>query len=98
MIRRPTSSVTIPTVRSGPGIIRTVKNQGNWCLGDTLRRRRLAVGRTQEQVAEALEVGQTAVSQWERDVTVPTMHHLLALAQLYGISVAEVVAEAGGPA
>lgn len=41
---------------------------------------------TQQALAEALFVNQTAVSQWERGVTVPSSPILLRLSQMYGVS------------
>lgn len=43
--------------------------------------------RTQQQLASVLFVNQTAVSQWERGVTVPSSTLLVKLSQMYGVSI-----------
>ena len=52
-----------------------------------LRARRLAAGLTQSEVAEALGIGQTAVSQWERYGVNPNADKLPQLAKLYGCKI-----------
>lgn len=42
--------------------------------------------RTQQDLAAVLFVNQTAVSQWERGVTIPSPPILLKLSELYGVS------------
>lgn len=53
-------------------------------IGTMIRTRRTAQGLTQEQVAAALGVTATAVSKWERDVSLPEITLLPALARLLG--------------
>jgi len=43
--------------------------------------------KTQQQLATALFVNQTAVSQWERGATVPSAPILRKLSQMYGVSI-----------
>ena len=43
--------------------------------------------KTQKDLADALFVNQTAVSQWERGVTVPSSQMLFKLSELYGESI-----------
>lgn len=43
--------------------------------------------KTQQQLASVLFVNQTAVSQWERGVTVPSSTLLVKLSQMYGVSI-----------
>lgn len=51
------------------------------------REQRLRAGyKSQADLAKLLFVNQTAVSQWERDVTTPSPPILLKLSQLYGVS------------
>lgn len=52
-----------------------------------LREMRKKAGYTQKQLANMLFVNQTAVSQWERGVTVPSQSTLFALCDLYGTTV-----------
>lgn len=43
--------------------------------------------KTQQDLAKVLFVNQTAVSQWERGVTVPSSQMLVKLSDLYGVSI-----------
>lgn len=56
-------------------------------LGERLRELRKMHGYSQEQMARKLHVTQGAVSQWENGLTVPAADQLLAIAELYGITV-----------
>ena len=47
--------------------------------------------RAQEFVAESLGVSRQAVSKWETGETDPTMSNLVLLAQLYGVTLAELL-------
>jgi transcriptional regulator with XRE-family HTH domain len=60
-------------------------------IGRTLARRREACGLTQDQVAEALEVGTEAVSRMERGLTMPTVQRLAELAEIYGCGIDELL-------
>lgn len=58
--------------------------------------RRKHAGYTQESLAEKLGVSRQAVSKWERSESSPDTDNLIALAQLYGVSLDELLfAEAG---
>jgi transcriptional regulator with XRE-family HTH domain len=52
-------------------------------IGRTLAQRREAKGLTQEQVAEALQIGTEAVSRMERGITMPTVQRFAELAEVY---------------
>ncbi|WP_407304056.1 helix-turn-helix domain-containing protein [Acinetobacter sp.] len=52
-------------------------------IGRTLAQRREAKGLTQEQVAEALQIGTEAVSRMERGLTMPTVQRFAELAEVY---------------
>jgi len=52
-------------------------------------------GMTQKDVAAALNVSRQAVSQWERDLSMPSTEKLLALSQLFGVTVEELYQEEG---
>lgn len=43
--------------------------------------------KSQQELANALFVNQTAVSQWERGVTVPSSQMLVRLSELFGVSI-----------
>lgn len=58
-------------------------------LGHNLRRYRKMSKLTQEEVAQRLGVSLQTVSRWERGAKVPTVEHLEALADLYGVDVAD---------
>ena len=51
-------------------------------MGEMIRKRRTALGMTQEQVAQRLGVTAPAVNKWERGVTCPDIGLLPALARL----------------
>lgn len=55
------------------------------------KRCRDAAGITQRTVALRLNITTSAVSQWERDETIPQLYHVPALACLYGVSEAEML-------
>jgi transcriptional regulator with XRE-family HTH domain len=60
-------------------------------IGRTLALRRQASGLTQDQVAEALEIGTEAVSRMERGLTIPTVQRLAELADVYGCGIDELL-------
>lgn len=54
---------------------------------NTFREQRIKAGyKTQKDLADVLFVNQTAVSQWERGVTIPSPPILMKLSQMYGVS------------
>lgn len=60
-------------------------------LDETLREKRTDRGLTQELVAESLGVSRQAVSKWESGKTDPSTANLLALADLYGMPIEELL-------
>lgn len=60
-------------------------------IGRTLAQRREAKGLTQDQVAEALQIGTEAVSRMERGITMPTVQRLAELAEVYGCGIDELL-------
>lgn len=61
-------------------------------LSELLRELRTRSGMTQEYVAEALGVSRQAVSKWESGASEPTAANLAALAALYKVPAAELMA------
>lgn len=59
-------------------------------LGERLKERRLAHELSQEQVAERLGISRQAVAKWEGNHTSPSADNLLALADLYQVSLDEL--------
>lgn len=59
----------------------------------TLKELRLTAGLTQSEVAKKLNVDQGAVSNWERGINPPTRKYREPLAELYGVSVDELLKE-----
>ncbi len=53
-------------------------------LGAAIRSARTATGLSQAEVASALGVRQSSVSQWEAARTVPSTRHMLGLFRLFG--------------
>lgn len=60
-------------------------------IGRILAKRREIRGLTQEQVAEALQIGTEAVSRMERGVTMPTIQRLAELAEIYHCGIDELL-------
>lgn len=56
-------------------------------MGEKLKELRHMAGLTQQQVAEAVHVTQGAVHQWEKGTKRPRVHHLKALAVVFGVTV-----------
>ena len=62
---------------------------------NSMRIRRREANMSQESVAKALGIAQSAVSQWERGDTSPRTETLLKVASLYGCTVDELLREGG---
>lgn len=60
-------------------------------IGMNIRRLRLAKGLTQEQLAELLMISTAAVSKWESRNTYPDITMLFPLAEIFGVSVDELL-------
>ncbi|MDO4291070.1 MAG: helix-turn-helix domain-containing protein [Eggerthellaceae bacterium] len=60
-------------------------------VAKNLADRRRAAGLSQEQLAEKLGVTRQAVSKWERSESSPDTDNLIALAQLYGVSLDDLL-------
>ena len=67
-------------------------------INQTIRQRRQALGLTQEQLAEALNVSRQSVSKWETGQSVPDLDKIIRMADLFGVSVDELVREGEPPA
>ena len=80
-------------IRSEPAREKT--RQVRSSLAEKLREHRTRCKMTQEFVAEALGVSRQAVSKWENGTSEPSTANLMALARLYGLSVDELLAQAG---
>ena len=62
-------------------------------FGKVLRRRRVAAGLTQEQLAHESELQRNYVSLMERGINQPTINTLIKLANSLGCTAAEIVDE-----
>lgn len=60
-------------------------------IGTNIKRLRLAKGLTQEQLAELLTISTAAVSKWEAKNTYPDITMLFPLAEIFGVSVDELL-------
>lgn len=60
-------------------------------IGTNIKRMRLAKGMTQEQLASLLAVSTAAVSKWEARNTYPDITMLFPLAEIFGVSVDELL-------
>ncbi|MBE6558614.1 MAG: helix-turn-helix domain-containing protein [Ruminococcaceae bacterium] len=56
-------------------------------IGERIAELRKGHGYSQEYVAEKLDVSRQAVSKWECDASAPDTYNLIALAELFGVSV-----------
>ncbi|NYH22877.1 helix-turn-helix domain-containing protein [Paraburkholderia bryophila] len=63
-------------------------------VGRAIAKHRVASGFTQEQVAEALGIGNEAVSRMERGIVMPTVARLVDLADLFECNAADLLTEA----
>ncbi len=59
--------------------------------GEKLKALRTAKGLSQEKVAEKLGISRQAVTKWENNQSVPSSENLIALAEIYGVSLDELV-------
>lgn len=60
-------------------------------IGTNIKRLRLGKGLTQEQLAELLSVSSAAVSKWEAKSTYPDITLLFPLAQIFGVTIDELL-------
>lgn len=60
-------------------------------LGEHIYKLRRAQGMSQDDLAAALEVSRQSVSKWENNSAVPELDKLIRLAQLFGLSLDELV-------
>ncbi|WP_237580415.1 helix-turn-helix transcriptional regulator [Candidatus Enterococcus leclercqii] len=55
-------------------------------LAEVIRKRRVDLGLTQQDIATELNVTRQAVSSWENNKTYPDIPTLIALSEYYGLS------------
>ncbi len=60
-------------------------------LGERLKMYRTQKGLSQEKIAEMLDVSRQAVTKWETGQTTPSSDNLIALANLYDVSLDELI-------
>ena len=60
-------------------------------LGRNIRKHRLELGATQAKIAELLRVTPQAVSKWERGLALPDIELLIPLADIFSITVDELL-------
>lgn len=60
-------------------------------LGERLKMYRTQKGLSQEKIAEMLDVSRQAVTKWEAGQTTPSSDNLIALANLYDVSLVELI-------
>ena len=73
--------------------VRKEKSSIKRSLGETIKEHRVECKMTQEFVAERLGVSRQAVSKWENGTSDPSTSNLFALADLFRISVEELLKE-----
>ncbi len=62
-------------------------------IGRAIAKHRVASGYTQEQVAEALGIGNEAVSRMERGIVMPTVARLVELAEIFECDASDLLTE-----
>ena len=62
-------------------------------LGERLKGLRTMYNKTQTQIGEVIGVGKSAVSSYERNVTVPSTQKLVVLARYFGVRVAYLIGD-----
>lgn len=60
-------------------------------LGTKLYELRAKAGLSQDALAEKLDVSRQSVSKWETDASVPELEKLIKLAELYGVTLDELI-------
>ncbi|MBR4060694.1 MAG: helix-turn-helix transcriptional regulator [Lachnospiraceae bacterium] len=60
-------------------------------IGSNIREQRMKRGLTQRQLAEQLFVSASAVSKWEMKAAIPDIHMVIQLADIFQISVSELL-------
>lgn len=78
-------------IKSEP--VRKEKEEYAKTLGDVIKKHRVECQMTQEFVAETLGVSRQAVSKWENGSSDPSTTNLIALANLFDITLEEMLKE-----
>lgn len=66
-------------------------------IGESIRDKRLRMGITQKALAEKMYVsGKNTVGLWERDEATPTIYNLCDLADIFGVTLDELVGRRAG--
>lgn len=60
-------------------------------LSEKLKHLRKETGLTQEQVAEKLHVTRSAIARWETDKGIPDITNLIAISDLYDVTIDELI-------
>lgn len=60
-------------------------------LGENFKNIRKQCGLSQQEVADKLQIKQSSVSDWENDVSRPDYEKLIALAELYDVTLYELL-------
>lgn len=60
-------------------------------IGETLKSLRTQAGMTQSELGEKLSISAQAISKWERDESQPDIETLKKLAEIYGVSVVNII-------
>ena len=60
-------------------------------IGESFKNIRKQCGLSQQEVADKLQIKQSSVSDWENDVSRPDYEKLIALAELYDVTLYELL-------
>lgn len=69
------------------------KPQQHHMIGKAIAKYRKAAGLSQNQLAEALDLGNEAISRIERGIVIPTVERLIKMAEIFDCSVSELLTE-----
>lgn len=60
-------------------------------IGETIQKRRKAMGMSQDELGQKLLVSRQTISLWEKDQTTPTIDNLIRLKEVFNLSVDEIL-------
>ena len=59
-------------------------------FGENLKRLRLTVNLTQEEVAIKLQISRQSISKWEKDIALPAIIYIIPLTKIYQCSIEDI--------
>ena len=93
---RRTVSKNLAAYRYGEAV-RTFPRRAGAMLKDTIKKLRIQQGLSQDELAERVHVVRQTISKWERGESLPDIYILTRIADLYGITVSNLIGEEEPP-